>query len=124
MIRTILTAAAAAALLFAGPAAAFQKLPDGTTKQERENTARLNAEQQAKAKAENDAYTAQVTAAAQQEAAAQATFSKETAVYEAEKARIAALSAEERMKWEADVAACKAGDKARCAAPATPPKDK
>lgn len=120
MIRTMLTATATMALLAAGPAAAFQKLPDGTTQQERENTARLNAEQQAKAKADNDAYNAQVNAAAQQQAAAQATFTEETAAYEAEKARVAALSAEERIKWEADVAACKAGDKTRCAPPAAP----
>lgn len=119
MLRTILGATTALALLAAGQAAAFQKLPDGTTAEERANTARLNAEQAAKAKAETAAYQAQVAAVAQQEASAQAEFSKETAEYEAEKARVAALSAEERMKWEADAAACKAGDKARCAP--TPP---
>ncbi len=117
MIRTILTATAAVALLAGAQAAAMQKLPDGTTAEERANTARLNAEQQAKAKAESDTYAAQVAAAQQAEASAQATFAQETASYEAEKARVAAMSAEERIKWEADVAACKAGDTTRCAAP-------
>ena len=51
-----------------------------------------------------------MSAAAQQVAHDQAEFTEETAVYEAEKARVAAMSAEERMAWEADVAACKAGD--------------
>lgn len=120
MTKTILTAAAAFALLAGGQAMAMQKLPDGTTAEERANTARLNAEQQAKAKAEDDAYKAQVAAAAQQEAAAKATYAEQTAAYEAEKARLAAMGAEERQKWEADVAACKAGDRTRCAPPAEP----
>ena len=124
MIRTIFTATAAMALLAGAQAAAMQKLPDGTTAEERANTARLNAEQQAKAKAETDAYDADVAAMAQAEAAAQATYAQEqasfaeqTAAYEAEKARLATMSAEERVKWEADVAACKAGDTSRCAHP-------
>ncbi len=117
MIRTILTVAAAVALFTGGHAAAFQKNPDGTTMEERANTARLNADQLAKASAETQAYQAQVAAREQQEAASQAEFAKETADYEAEKARIAAMSAEERIQWEADVAACKAGDTSRCAAP-------
>lgn len=124
MIRTIFTATAAMALLAGAQAAAMQKLPDGTTAEERANTARLNAEQQAKAKAETDAYDADVAAKAQAEAAAQATYAQEqasfaeqTAAYEAEKARLATMSAEERVKWEADVAACKAGDTSRCAHP-------
>ncbi|MBN8841864.1 MAG: hypothetical protein J0H88_01350 [Sphingomonadales bacterium] len=130
MIRTIFTAAAGIALLATGPVAAMQKLPDGTTTEERANTARLNAEQQAKAKAENDAYNAQLAAAQQAEASAQATYAQEqaafaekTAAYEAEKARLAAMSAEERVKWEADVAACKAGETSRCAHPQPKPKD-
>lgn len=117
MIRTILTASAAIALLAAGHAAAFQKNPDGTTVEERANTARLNADQLTKANAETQAYQAQVTASEQQAAAAQAAYAQETAAYEAEKARVAAQSAEERQKWEADVAACKAGDTSRCALP-------
>lgn len=123
MTKMILTAATALALLAGGQAAAMQKLPDGTTAEERANTARLNAEQQAKAKAEQDAYQGQVAAAAQQEAAAQATFAEETAAYEAEKARVAAMGAEERQKWEADVAACKAGDATRCAPPPAKPNN-
>lgn len=151
MTRMILTAVGALALLGAGSAAALQtqteepateqpvtgatgldavaadlakdkQQPDGTTLEERANTARLNAEQAARAKAENTAYEQQVAAAAQEEAAAQAAYADETAAYEAEKARVAAEAAAQRQKWEADVAACKAGDTTRCAQPATPPK--
>lgn len=131
MTRTIL-AAAAFALAASGQAMAFQTpaamataqgtAKDGTTAEERANTARLNAEQAARAKADNTTYAQEVSAAQQQVAHDQEVFTEETAVYEAEKARVAAMSAEERMKWEADVAACKAGDKTRCAAPATPPR--
>lgn len=133
MNRNILAAATAFALIASGQAMAFQtapepeapvaaaKLPDGTTPEERSNTARLNAEQAARAKAENITYEQEVSAAAQQVAADQATFTEETAAYEAEKARVAAMAAEERIKWEADVAACRAGDLTRCAKPASPP---
>lgn len=136
MSRMILATATALALGVGGQAAAFQtptaaptetpvaekKLPDGTTPEERSNTARLNAEQASRAKAETTTYEQEVSAAAQQVAHDQTEFAEETAVYEAEKARVAAMSAEERMKWEADVAACKGGDTTRCAAPATPPR--
>lgn len=132
MSKMIAIAATAFFLTSAAPAAAFQgsdtdkpstataqnKLPDGTTAEERANTARLNAEQAARARAENVTYEQEVSAAAQQVAHDQAEFAEETAAYEAEKARVAAMSAEERMRWEADVAACKAGDTSRCAAPA------
>lgn len=131
MSRMIFAAATALALIGAGQAAAFQtptaaptdpsvaqkKLPDGTTPEERLNTARLNAEQASRAKAETTTYQQEVSAAAQQVAHDQAEFADETAAYEAEKARVAAMSAEERMKWEADVAACNAGDTTRCAQP-------
>jgi uncharacterized protein YlxW (UPF0749 family) len=96
------------------PATEEQKAPDGTTAEERANTDRLNAE--------IVTYEQEVSAVAQQVAHDQAEFAEETAAYEAEKARVAAMSAEERMKWEADVAACKAGDATRCAKPATPPQ--
>ncbi|WP_428629704.1 hypothetical protein [Sphingopyxis sp.] len=136
MSRMILAAATALALIGTGQAAAFQapaaapaeaavtpkKLPDGTTPEERSNTARLNAEQASRAKAETTTYEQEVSAAAQQVAHDQSEFAEETAVYEAEKARVAAMSAEERMNWEADVAACKAGDTTRCAPPATVPR--
>ena len=152
MTRMMLTAVGALALL-AGPAAAFQTQtedpapateaggldavaadlakappedatqPDGTTPEERASTARLNAEQASRAKAENVAYDQQVAAAAQQEAEAKAAYADETAAYEAEKARVAAEAAEQRLKWEADVAACKAGDTTRCAQPAVPPQN-
>lgn len=132
MNRTLLAAAGALALTGSGQAmaqaepeaeapVAGKTLPDGTTPEERSNTARLNAEQTARAKAENITYEQEVSAAAQQVAADQAAFAEETAAYEAEKARVAAMSAEERMKWEADVAACKAGDVTRCAKPASSP---
>lgn len=132
MTRKILAATAALALIGSGHAMAFQAepegsvagktLPDGTTPEERSNTARLNAEQAARANAENVTYEQEVSAVAQQTAADQARFAEETAAYEAEKARVAAMSAEERMQWEAGVAACKAGDLTRCAQPVTPPK--
>lgn len=142
MTRMIWAAAAAFALLGTGQALAFQqpadtvaadkapadaspvaqKLPDGTTSEERANTARLNAAQASQAKAETTTYEQEVSAAKQQVAHDQTVFAEETAAYEAEKARVAAMSAEERLKWEADAAACKAGDTTRCAAPVTPPR--
>lgn len=138
MTRNLLATAAALALMGSGQAAAFQapaepvaapaapaaekKLPDGTTPEERSNTARLNAEQAARAKADNTTYAQEVSAAQQQVAHDQTVFAEETAAYEAEKARVAAMSAEERIKWEADAAACRAGDKTRCAVPTTPPR--
>lgn len=133
MTRKIWAATAAFALLASGQAAAFQTAADvaatqqkpakdGTTAEERANTARLNAEQASRAKADNTTYQQEVSAAQQQVAHDQQVFSDETAAYEAEKARVAAMSAEERMKWEADVAACKAGDTTRCAATVTPPR--
>ncbi|WP_447930456.1 hypothetical protein [Sphingopyxis fribergensis] len=127
-----MAATAALALLASGQAAAFQAptdkvttaapARDGTTPEERSNTARLNAEQAARAKADNTTYAQEVSAAQQQVAHDQTVFTEETAAYEAEKARVAAMSAEERIKWEADAAACKAGDTTRCAAPTTPPR--
>lgn len=132
MTRNMMAATAALALLASGQAAALQTpadtataakpMKDGTTAEERANTARLNAEQAARAKADNTVYAQEVSAAQQQVAHDQQVFSEETAVYEAEKARVAAMSAEERMKWEADAAACKAGDTTRCAVPTTPPR--
>ena len=132
MTRTILAAAATLVLLGSGQAGAFQAsadtapaakpVKDGTTAEERASTARLNAEQAARARADNTTYAQEVSAAQQQVAHDQQVFVDETAAYEAEKARVAAMSAEERIKWEADVAACKAGDKTRCAPPATPPR--
>ncbi|WP_447753688.1 hypothetical protein [Sphingopyxis fribergensis] len=141
MTRTIWAAVAAVALLGSGQAAAFQqpadtaadassadaapaakKLPDGTTPEERANTARLNAAQSTQAQAETTTYEQEVSAAKQQVEHDQTVFAEETAAYEAEKARVAAMSAEERLKWEADAAACKAGDTTRCAAPVTPPR--
>ena len=80
MKKIILAAATAMALVGTGQAAAFQtpvatpteataaqtKLPDGTTAEERSNTARLNAEQAARAKAEITTYEQEVSAVAQQ----------------------------------------------------------
>ena len=62
-----------------------------------------------------------MSAAQQQVAHDQQVYTDETAAYEAEKARVAAMSAEERIQWEADAAACKAGDTTRCAPPAPVP---
>lgn len=130
-MNKMILASGAFALIVSAPVFAFQalaeapvaakKLPDGTTAEERANTARLNAEQASRAKAETTTYQQEVSAAAQQVAHDQNEFAEETAVYEAEKARLAAMSAEERIKWEADVAACKAGDTTRCAPPAAMP---
>ncbi len=120
MTRTTFAAVGAVILLAGTPAMAYDP-PDGTTSEERANTARLNAEQQARAEAENAIYQQQLAAFAKEKAAADADFAEKTAAYEAEKARIAARAAEERIQWEADVAACKAGDVTRCAAP-TPPQ--
>ena len=143
MTRGIWTATAAFALLASGQAMAWQTpeaasaaepaatpapaaeetAPDGTTAEERANTARLNAAQASRARADNTTYAQEVSAAQQQVAHDQQVYTDETAAYEAEKARVAAMSAEERIKWEAYVAACKAGDKTRCAPPApVPPK--
>jgi len=132
MTGRILAATAALALFASGQAVALQTptavaatgkpVKDGTTPEERSNTARLNAEQASRSKADNTTYQQEVSAAEQQVAHDQAVFSEETAAYEAEKARVAALSAEERMKWEADVAACRAGDTTRCAPPAATPR--
>lgn len=136
MTRSILAATVTLAFLGAGQVAAFQTaadqpvtdvpvaektMPDGTTPEERANTARLNAEQAARSRADNTIYEQEVSAAHQQVAHDQEQFTEQTAAYEAEKARVAAMSAEERLKWEADVAACKAGDTTRCAKPVTPP---
>lgn len=131
MTRKILAVAAAFALIGSGQAAALQPpadtapaakpAKDGTTPEERANTARLNAEQASRARADNTIYAEEVSAAQQQVAHDQQVFTEETAAYEAEKARVAAMSAEERMKWEADAAACKAGDRTRCAPPAPVP---
>ncbi|WP_260583406.1 hypothetical protein [Sphingopyxis sp. PET50] len=122
MIRTIFAAVGALTLFAGTQVAAFEPLPDGTTAEERANTARLNAEQRARAEAENAAYQKRLAAFEAQKASAESKFISETAAYEAEKARIATMSAEERIQWEADAAACKAGDVARCAKPETPPQ--
>ena len=99
MTRSIFAATVVAALMSSAPAMA-QKLPDGTTVQERADTAKLNAEQLAKADAETARYQQSVSqyeqqkaAIAEQTAAAQAKYADETAAYEAEKARVAAMAA-------------------------------
>ncbi len=94
MTRSIFAATVVAALMSSAPAMA-QKLPDGTTVQERADTAKLNAEQLAKADAETARYQQSVSqyeqqkaAIAEQTAAAQAKYADETAAYEAEKAEV------------------------------------
>lgn len=82
---------------------------------EQVSTARLNAEQAAKAKWEAEAYQARINAAQASVAQEQAEFGAETASYEQQKAAIAEKAARERLQWEADVNACQAGDKSRCA---------
>lgn len=134
MTGNIWTAATALALIVGVPAlaaeppkvteAAAEQAPRGTTPEERSNTARLNAEQAARARADNLTYQQEVQAADQQAAADQAEFADETLIYEEEKARLAAMAADDRLKyeadlaaWRADVAACEAGDRSRCAKP-------
>lgn len=132
MLKTFLLAASGVMMTAATPAFADQsaspapasneRLPDGTTLAERANTARLNAEQAAKARAEIVTYEQKMSATVEAQTEQHAAFADKTAEYEAEKARIAALGAEQRAEydaavaaWEADVAACKAGDQSRCA---------
>jgi hypothetical protein len=134
MSKTFILATVAMVMAGSAPALAAQaagtappsneRLPDGTTMAERANTARLNAQQAAKARAEIVTYDQEMAAVVQVQSEQHATFADETAAYEAEKARIAALGAEQRAEyeaavaaWEADVAACKAGDQSRCAKP-------
>lgn len=115
MTKFYVGVAAVAMIFMAGQAVAYEPLPDGTTTEERASTAQLNAEQAARAEAEIAAYRMSVDQAAREEAKDQQIFTDETAAYEAEKQRVAAMSAAERMAWEADVAACKGGDTSRCA---------
>lgn len=119
MNRIIFSAACAVTLIAGAPVSAMEPLPDGTTTEERANTARLNAEQRARAEAEIAAYEQQLAAIAQYKANANASFAEQTAAYEAEKAKVSESWNAEQKKWEADAAACKAGDQSRCA-PAAP----
>src|SRR3546814_11748343 len=116
MTRRIWTATAAVALLASGQAMAWQTpeaapaaepapapeaageetAPDGTTAEERANTARLNAAQAAQARTDNTIYAQEVSAAQQQVAHDEQVFTDETAAYEAEKARVTARSADDR----------------------------
>lgn len=122
MTKFYMCAAVFATMLIASQAVAFEPLPDGTTTEERANTARLNSEQTAQAEAETAAYRMSVDQAAREEAKDQQIFTEETAAYEAEKQRIASQAAAERIAWEADVAACKAGDATRCAPSSQKPR--
>src|SRR3546814_20483189 len=96
MTRTILMAASALTLLAAGPVAAMQAqtdtaeptaapaddaasaqpdgkpMPEGTLPEERANTARLNAETAAGAKAENNTYAQPAQGGTREDAAAEA----------------------------------------------------
>ena len=111
----------AALLLVGAPTAALAKEPAKKASVQRAEevsaTARLNAEQAAKAKAEADAYQARVGAVVATEQRNEAVFENATAAYEQDKAATAQHAAAERLQWEADVKACEAGDKTRCAAP-------
>lgn len=79
-------------------------------------TARLNAEQAAKSQREAEAYEARLRASQQAGERGQEEFTAQTEVYEENKAEAAQQAADVRLKWEADVRACKAGDKTRCGA--------
>lgn len=81
-------------------------------------TALLNKQQAEKSAQEAAAFNARVVAAEQSEASSEALFQARTQSYEAEKQLVADHAADERIQWEADVKACEAGDKSRCAKPA------
>lgn len=83
-------------------------------------TALLNKQQNEKAARDNAAYEARMAAANQSVASSAEIFQTQTDAYEAEKHRVADQAADERLQWEADVKACEAGEKRRCAAPADP----
>lgn len=91
--------------------------PNRSTAEEISGTALLNKQQQEKSAQENAAYQARVAAAEQSEASSQAEYQARTRAYEAEKERVAAEAAQKRLQWEADVRACEAGQKERCAQP-------
>ncbi|HET6537394.1 MAG TPA: hypothetical protein VFG34_04685 [Sphingopyxis sp.] len=106
--------AALGALIIASvPGAALAQAPSDA----QSGTARLNAEQVARAKAEEADYAARVKAAEDSVARNQAEFEAQTAAYEKAKAEAATRATEIRMRWEADVRACKNGDRSRCDAP-------
>lgn len=110
-----MTVASAAAPVSATKAEAAK--PNRSTAEEISGTALLNKQQQEKSAQENAAYQARVAAAEQSEASSQAEYQARTQAYEAEKERIAAEAAQKRLQWEADVRACEAGQKERCAQP-------
>jgi hypothetical protein len=89
----------------------------GSTAAEISGTALLNKQQQEKSAQQNAAYQARVAAAEQSQASSQAEYQARTEAYEADKARVAEKAAEQRLQWEADVRACEAGQKQRCAQP-------
>lgn len=105
-------------LLSALPVAVIAQTPEkmvaSPKAEEVSGTARLNAEQAAKSRREAEAYEARVQASQQAVEQGQEEFAIRTEVYEDDKARAAQHAADVRLKWEADVIACKAGDKTRC----------
>ena len=123
MMKSMFLAATAALMVSAAPmVATAQVQPAKATADAKElsGTALLNKMQQEKAARENAEYEARVAAANQSVTRNEAQFQARTDAYEAEKHRVADQAADERLKWEADVKACEAGDKSRCAAPVTP----
>jgi len=66
-------------------------------------------------------YERQLKEVADARAKIEADAAAAQAAYEAEKARREAEYQAQMDKWRADVAACAAGDRTRCAQPATPP---
>ncbi|MCC2602325.1 hypothetical protein [Sphingopyxis yananensis] len=111
------SAAAPVSATKAEAASAKDAKPNRSTAEEMSGTALLNKQQQEKSAQENAAYQARVAAAEQSEASSQAEYQARTQAYEAEKERVAAEAAQKRLQWEADVRACEAGQKERCAQP-------
>ncbi|MCW2362666.1 MULTISPECIES: hypothetical protein [Sphingobium] len=90
------------------------------TPQEQEERRVLHAEQAKLAAQQMSDFEAQKKAIADEQAAREQTYRDALAARDAEIAAEQAQAAEARAKWEADVAACLAGDKTKCAP--LPPK--
>lgn len=81
---------------------------------EKAATGSLNAQQAAAAKREIADYEARKKRIADEQAAKEAAYRKALADRDAQIAEIERKAREDRLKWEAAVAACKAGDRSHC----------
>ncbi|WP_428628187.1 cell envelope integrity protein TolA [Sphingopyxis sp.] len=103
----------------AGAGAAARKPPSAVTPPEPAQPSQavqsLNSEQAAAAKREIQAYEARKKAIADEQAAKEAAYRQALADREALIAENNRRASEARAKWEASVAACRAGDQSQCA---------